>query len=218
MSRGLEKLVARIGRLERAVYNRMPSLSHSSIEGGAITAYTPEGTQTMVVGEQADGTHTAASVGGPPPPMPVGLSTRPTVAGGVGVWDGTFLDGVNAPMDFARVEYHISSVGPDFTPDVVGENSSTMFGSTSSPRGGEAMAAPLPYQTHWIRLVARSQSGKFSDPSPAVAVNPIKVATVDLDDLAVTTGKIAAYAITADKVEDFAFGVTKFRSTQHMIY
>jgi hypothetical protein len=174
----LAKLEKRIKVLENA-----RSLGHQTITNTAIPVVNETGTVQQVIGKQDDDTFAVVSVAGPTPPTPAGLSITSAVQGGQATWDGTFEGGpyVAAPSDYARVEFHVSSEGPGFVPDLIGPGSTTMFGTTESPRGGSAIAFPLPYVTHWVKLVTRTQSGKFSAPSVVVAFNPQELSAADLD-------------------------------------
>ena len=227
----LRALARRLAVLERdRLQRKLPSLAYSSIDDGALTVTDGDGTTTMVIGQQSDGTSTTTVIAGPPPPMPAGVSAEAFFDGALAAWDGTWVGGVAPPLDFARVEIHASQAGPDFVPDLVGSPSPTMVGSFSSVRGGRYSIGHLDATTPWyFCFVARSQSGKFSDPTPSVGpITPSKVESVDigeaaitayqLADNAVTSGKIAPLAVDSDNIADFAVAITKLKTTTHMIY
>src|SRR5690606_17555035 len=123
------------------------------IENGAVHEYDEEGNLVSIIGRQADGTHVFNPVVGPTPPAPATFS----VSGGAGVyrvtWDGSFVNGAVAPLDFARVEVHMSTTS-GFTPDPL-PNSSTRVASIEVAGGGEAAVIRVS-GTYYVRLVTRS--------------------------------------------------------------
>lgn len=148
------------------------SLAHSSIEDGAIEAHDDDGSTTMIVGKQFDGTSTAASVLGPAPPTPLGVSVT-GVPGGVNVaWGGQYEDDALAPMDWAGVDI---AVGTSSGFDAIGTPPTDRFGSA---RGGTRFLALAPGD-YYVALVTRTQSGRPSDPTPAVPVTAIAAVTTD---------------------------------------
>lgn len=239
MANSLDRLAARIKRLEQGAMRRGPQLRYSSVEGGALTFNDEDGTTGILIGVQPDGTNAPVVVSGPPPPPLAGVNAAPFIGGLLCAWDGTWAGGVVAPLDFARVEIHVSTEGPDFIPDLVGSGSTTLRGSIGSVRGGKYAVTGLDYAPHWVKFVARSMPGKWGEPvGSATSVTPDKVATIDLNDAAVTTEIIADAAVTANqlaenavtsaaiaplavdstKIQDFSVLITKLRSTNHMIY
>lgn len=164
---------------------RGPQLAYSSIEDGAINEYA-EGQHVSSIGLQFDGTHVAASLSGPTPPQP----STPICVGGHGNltvrWDGVFaVAGVSdptiiAPMDFSRVEVHISQTA-NFDPSTA----ATFIDALDSPRGGEKVVI-LPAGTWYARLVTRTLSGK---PGPASATGSavVQVQVVNADIVALDT-------------------------------
>lgn len=191
----LERLARDVDYLKRAERARHGQLGAASLEDQAIEIHDADGATVGIVGRQPDGTYTAASTGGPTPPAP----TAPGARAGAGVltvsWDGGFLgaDGqpdpmTVAPMDFSRVEVHVSRDGEAFEP-----TRETFKGTIESPRGGEYPHGPL-YEAgeYWCRLVARSQSGKESPASPAVLV------VVDVADVAVEMARLEEALAEAD--------------------
>lgn len=155
--------------------SRSSQLAHSSIEDGALDEYDADGTLVASFGRQFDGSHIAATFIGPIPPTP----SAPLVEAGLEsltvTWDGIFLneDGapdetVTAPMDFSRVEVHVST-DPEFT----AEFADTLRGSIESPRGGKVVVTLLTVATtYYVRLVARSAPGKPSPASTAATGTP----------------------------------------------
>ncbi|MFD3511942.1 hypothetical protein [Streptomyces sp. NPDC058657] len=186
---------ARLVRLEKLLRAsvRAPKLANASVEGGSIEVYDDDGSLRVVVGQQPDGTSGVIAVNGPPPPQP----SPPLVVarlGGVGAtWDGTFAGGATLPMDFSRVEVHVSATG-QFEP-----GPGTLVSTWESPRGGTCLIpteAPV-----FVRLVARNTSGAGSVPSDVVGpVEPSKVVAQEVLDGIVTETKLAEGAVTAAKV------------------
>lgn len=177
-------LARQLRALERKQSARTPQLAHSSFEDGSIGEYVSVAGQqepqlVARYGMQWDGAHVAASLAGPVPPTPSGI-TALAIPGGLAVhWDGTWEPlptptdetvptPVVAPSDFLRVEVHLD---PD--PALTGILFSTLRGYIESPRGGELQVTGLDSEVdYYIRLTARTQSGKFS-PASAV-VGPVR--------------------------------------------
>jgi hypothetical protein len=177
-NKALVDLAAQINGLRQQVETlSQPSLGYSSLEDGAIPEFDRAGGQVAQYGTQFDGSHMAASLSGPVPPIPSAPIVTP-VAGGLMVrWDGEWADAAAiAPMDFSRVEVHVST-DPGFD-----RTSATFLRATiETPRGGDAVIVPLPYVEHTVALVARSLSGKSSVASVPVVGTPTKITQVDLD-------------------------------------
>lgn len=168
----INTLSTRLKNLEErmAVAEGAPRLSYSSIQDGGITEYDANGNPVARYGKQWDGTHTAASLSGPKPPPPTGLSVRPVVGGLEVIWDGTFEGLVPIPMDYARTEIHIA-IANDFE---ISPNS--LQGTFESPQGGVQFFALSSDTEYFTRLATRSQSGKISEPTPDVAGTPLPAA------------------------------------------
>ena len=205
MPSSIDRLAARISAIETELRAQAttPQLKYSSIDDGALRVNDIDGTQTMVIGKQYDGTATAAVVNGPPPPQPSTPTSRPAVSGVVAIWDGTFADGSVAPMDFARVEVHVGPADMDpLTADY-------LRGTIESPRGGEVIVPVEGPDAVTIILVARSLSGKYSLPSTAitetpaiidVAIEPDSITEVEIADDSISTPKLQALAVNVDKL------------------
>jgi len=199
LSDEIAALRSRLNRLER----RGPQLAYSSVEDGAITWNDADGTPTMVVGAQPDGTSAPTVVSGPVPPGATGVTVEQGVNSIICGWFGTFMEDVAAPLDYARAEFHISTDGPSFVPDVVGlgDPSTTLLATLESPRGGRAVVTGLPYEPHWVKVVIRSLSGKFSTASTSVFITPKQVNVEDIAFGAVTADSLAVGAVTAEKLD-----------------
>jgi hypothetical protein len=174
----LEKFMRRLRRVEREVkhLSSAPRLAYSSVEGGTLDFHDADGNLAITIGPQPDGTNAQVVASGPTPPNPAGTSGTPYFDGVVAKWDGTWENNGVAPLDFARVEIH-ASTDPDFLPDLVGAPSGTLVASFSSPRGG-AYSVSLEYGVDWyLKFIARSQSGAYSDPTVA-ALGPFQTAVI----------------------------------------
>lgn len=161
--RALARKVHALEKQQRAM--KQPSLSFSTIDDGAITAIDADGTLTMVMGSQYDGTNTAASVTGPVPPIPLSPLISDEMPGGLLVtWDGTFTNALVAPLDFTRVTVHAVTVVEgltNFDPLIAHPPK----GSLSSATGGEVFILSDPGVEMLVVLVAWTESGKFSEES-----------------------------------------------------
>jgi microcystin-dependent protein len=178
----LKNVAVDIVRLERRMsrLERTGSLTYSSIDDGALDVTDGEGTVTMQIGKQFDSTYAVAPLVGPPPPQPTDAVCEPQLSAVNVTWDGLFAGGALAPMDFARVEVHAS---PDI--DNQADTADTLIGTFETPRGGtQVFPVPTP-GTNYVRLVARSQSGKSSTPSNPVAVTPITGDDITADVLSI---------------------------------
>lgn len=174
---GLEKRI-------RGVESK-PGLAYSSIEDGAVKEYNRDGQLVSVIGKQWDGTHGAYPVTGPVPPRP----TAPVLTGGLGLtigWDGTFATDageqditITAPMDWSRVELHVSKVS-----GFAADTADTLVDSIESPRGGSRPALVEP-GTWYAVLVSRSLTGKRSVQSAesSAVVTPPVGSDIDLEKL-----------------------------------
>lgn len=203
----LEKFARRLRRVEREVKHlgSAPRLAYSSVEGGTLDFHDSDGNLAISIGEQPDGTNAQVVASGPTPPTPAGVSGTPYFDGVVAKWDGTWEGGGVAPLDFARVEIH-ASTDPDFLPDLVGAPSGSLVASFSSPRGG-AYSVSLEYGVDWyIKFIARSQTGAFSDPTvPALGpfqteIIPGSRIAADFLDGKVVTGAILQTAADGQRM------------------
>lgn len=140
-----------------------PQLGTSSIESGKIEEYDSEGTLTQIIGEQHDGTHTAASVAGPTPPEPVAATATVGLGSAELRWNGKFVEGAMSPMDFSHVSAHGSRLAV-FSPD-----NTTKLADIAGESGDVATVLLEPGE--WtIGLVAVSKSGKWSEMSETITV------------------------------------------------
>lgn len=178
----IRALARRIAALEKAkLHAKQPNLGFSTIEGGgAIQATDETDTLTMVVGQQFDGTNTAAVVTGPTPPSP----TLPLVTAQPGAirvyWDGTFAGGAVAPMDFARVLAYAEPVSSYDGPDPL--NQAYIIGEFNTATGGEITAALPGGIEYVVYFVTWTQAGKFG---------PASLATTGMPGFAVSSEEVA---------------------------
>lgn len=152
--------------LERKVDRNIggkPGLHASSIEGGSIDEYDTTGKLVSQIGEQYDGTHAAASLSGPNPPMP----TLPQVSAVAGVvefrWNGKFEADIVSPMDFRHVAGYVVHVGD---PIDLADQAGVLTGELGDAKQIQ-VDGPGVYDVY---LVAWSLSGKHSDYAGPVAV------------------------------------------------
>ena len=168
MSSAIQQLAAQLNRLEREVRAQAttPQLAYSSIEdGGSIDSNADDGSMMAQFGGQFDGSYMAASLVGPTPPTPSAPIVTPTAGGLIVRWDGLFTDTEFAPMDFSRVEIHVST-DPAFVPDMA----TTLVATIESPRGSGPFVA-LGAGVYYVAFVARSLSGAAGLES--VTVGPV---------------------------------------------
>ena len=194
-----------------------PQLASSSIEGGKIEEYDRDGNLSQIIGEQHDGTHASATVGGPVPPEPV----APSVTVGFGSAEvrasGKFAGDALSPMDFSHFSVHASRVEV-FSPDNE---------SKRADIAGEAgdLAVILLDPGAWtFGLVAVSKAGKWSALSETVTVEvpdfpevqDIQDALDDLDEkydgVIAEAGTLGARLDQADV--DLAASATRIESAE----
>jgi hypothetical protein len=196
IGRELQRLKARLDRMERS-----PRLAHASIDNTSVEIRDGAGGLKGLVGVQADGTAAVTIVNGAAPPQP----SAPIVAsvlGGVTVsWNGTFTGGAVIPLDWARVEVHASILA------VYEPVPETLQGTIETAQGATVV---IPCDTAvYVRLVARNTSGTASVASDTVGpFGPTPVVADDILDGIVTTVKLAANAVTAAKVATAAISST----------
>jgi len=168
-STNVRELALRLQRMKQtqAATTSVPQLASSSVEAGSVDHYDETGQLTARVGQQHDGTTAAATLTGPTPPAPLGVDADGGQLTVTARWDGTFLDGEVAPMDFARVEVH-RGTSQDFVPDPL-PTSSTRVGSIEHAGGGSFTWTEQPGEV-WVTMITRSASGKASEPIARVMV------------------------------------------------
>lgn len=145
------------------VLQRRPQLGQSSFEG-SLEEYDEEGNLVQIIGAQPDGTHTVTPVNGPVPPAPAGLSATAFSGGAQFHWGGGFVDAV-APMDFSRVELHMSQQ-QGFSSD----DPATLVRTWESPRGGSHDVIVSEPGIWYAKMFTRTQSGKRSVDSAELTI------------------------------------------------
>jgi hypothetical protein len=184
-------------RRELTALATTPALGHSSIEdSGAIGSNDWSGREMATFGGQFDGSFMGASLVGPTPPTPSAPIVTPAIGGLTVRWDGEFTDATFAPMDFSRVEVHVSTVAA-FIPDTA----ATLVATIETPRGALPFIARAP-GTYYVAFVARSQSGAAGLKS--ATVGPRTVGLIDNDALASPVAPLSILFDTAN----FAIPVT----------
>ena len=160
----IRRLARRLDRIEKLLLKKkQANLGYSTIDGGAIQAADDDGTQTMVVGQQFDGTNAPSVLVSPEPPAPYRPSVTPAPGGLIIEWGGTYASPVDdseditiiSPMDWARVDVVIST---DAVPDFIATPPVCSF---TSPRGGKIFVS-LPVVAHKVALITRTLSGRAS--------------------------------------------------------
>lgn len=159
----MRALAKRLSKVERQVrLRKQPGLAFSSIDDGAMLA-TTDGSTTMVIGTQYDGTNGAVPIMGPNPPRPEMPFLTPTPGGLRIFWDGTFPDGSVAPMDFTRVQAHAVPISNFVSANPL--DHTTVVATFPSATGGEVSAILDPDTEYVVYLVTWTAAGRFSNPS-----------------------------------------------------
>ena len=157
-----------------------PQLTSSALDGGQLDINDSDGNRIGGLGLGDDGGFVIDYTGGPKPPKP----SPPTVTADAGIfrieWDGSFVnegdEGVLATSDTDRVEIH-ASMDENFVPDRV----ESFGGAFATLDGGSFTLGPLPEAgTYYFRLVARSKSAQFSEPSDRVE-QVLAITSIDLE-------------------------------------
>ena len=157
-----------------------PQLTSSALDGGQLDITDGDGNRIGGLGLGDDGGFVIDYTGGPKPPKP----SPPTVTADAGIfrieWDGSFVnegdEGILATSDTDRVEIH-ASMDENFVPDRV----ESFGGAFATLDGGSFTLGPLPEAgTYYFRLVARSKSAQFSEPSDRVE-QELAITSIDLE-------------------------------------
>jgi hypothetical protein len=183
----VDDLARRIVALERALATQGSSaqLAYSSVEDGAVPVYDGDGRLRSQVGRQFDGTFTGTDFNGAPPPATTGPYVEGVLGGLRVLWDGKFQSDALTPMDFRRVEVHVSTAA-GFVPD-----STTLKATFESPRGAEVLVKAGYGVEHYVVLVARNTSGVAGPASAEGLGTPVRVASGDIATGAVQVDNLA---------------------------
>lgn len=163
-----DRFLRRIIRLEHTVRSlaTQPQLAYSSVEGGTLDFNDADGNLGIQVGLQYDGTMVPVPVNGPTPPTPAIPTVDASTPGGLTVrWDGTFLDALVAPLDFARVTIHATDANDYGVNPFDPQGADRPKGTISSATGGQVWIPTPPGVTMVVELICWSQSGKMSERS-----------------------------------------------------
>lgn len=200
-SAAVSELAIQLADIQARLNDRTPQLSSSSIEDGALLEMDGDGNLVQIIGKQFDGTHGAATVGGPKPPRP----SQPICEGGPLLltisWDGFFATDAGvidqmivAPMDFTRIEVHVSK-----TSGFIAESSSTLIETIETPRGASKTVMLEP-GVWYVVFVARSSSGKASLQSQQTSVEVLEPVGADVDIDALREEFTAANQAALDRI------------------
>lgn len=163
----VRRLARRVARIEGQVRDqgRASQAQYRSVEGGAQEIYDEDDALRAVVGEQYDGAYTITTYGGDPPAAPSVPLVAQFAGGATITWDGFDVNDEAAwPTDLARVNVHLATVpGEPATLD-------TFIASIESPSGGAVSVAQPADVTTYCNLVAVTQAGVMSEPSPTAEV------------------------------------------------
>lgn len=203
---------ARLSKLEMGA--RAKQISFTSLMDGDMRAYNLLGELKMSLGKQNDGKYGVVYHNGTAPPTP----TRPLVSARqlyiVVGWDGEFQGDLDKPSDFARVDVHLSTAGPDFIPTGV-----TSVGSIYAEGN---VAIPADIQDFYIKLVAVTLADVPSSPSAVEMVRPLPATAIAAESIAAvhlaSEISLSSTFIAGDPagahVEFNASGLAMFRADQ----
>lgn len=152
----IKSLESRIERMERS-----SQLANSSIEDGSLDVNNSAGITTMQLGRQFDQTYAPVVLTGPVPPTPAGITVTTGERGIIVEWNGAFLAGALAPMDFGFVNAYVGA--PGFNPLLA--NTKHTF---TSAQGGKVFI-PVPDASYEVSLITYSLAGVASAPSANIA-------------------------------------------------
>lgn len=178
--RGQMRLLAgRLHKLEQdSKRRRQPSLGFSSIDDGYLTV-TKEESISLIIGQQYDGTNAVNSTNGPTPPQPTLPLVTPVVGGLKVYWDGTFVGGAVAPLDFSKVIAYVLPMSAFSSPNPLDQ--AVIAGEFTAALGGEITVALDTAEEQVAYLVAWSQAGVFSPASDIAFGTPLPVKAVTTD-------------------------------------
>ncbi|MFE9642119.1 hypothetical protein ACFYOC_24150 [Nocardiopsis alba] len=196
LARDLASLTQRVDRYDRG--QKTNQLSHASIHGRTLDFYDSEDHLVAQVGVHPDGSASIVHREGPTPPVPRAPVVEASIGGLTVNWDGGFLqvegEDVPIPTDLAYAEVHVEHQGV------------TGFRGVIPRSGGSLSVVPLEVEPHSVHLVAVSSAHKRSEPSPEVtetplpAVGPGSITETEIADDSISTPKLQANSVTAQKL------------------
>ena len=198
-TRALAREIAGLRREVRS--STTQQLRTSSIDNGKLIVKDTNGNEVMHIGDQWDGSYGAVPLTGPTPPTPTAPDCTGIDKGIVVRWDGKYTDSIIPPVDFSRVEVHVSDQ-PNF--DAI--YSTTLRATIETPRGAEVVVGNLVPGPYFVRLVCRSTPGKAgpqsdivgpvtATESPGQEALDMATEAVTKADTAITTAQDAAAAV-----------------------
>jgi hypothetical protein len=208
----LGHISARLSKLEMGA--RAKQISFTSLMDGDLRAYNLLGELKMSLGKQNDGKYGVVYHNGVAPPRP----TKPLVSARqlyiVVGWDGEFAEDFEKPSDFARVDVHLSTEGPDFIP--------TGVSSVGSIYAEGNISIPADMQDFYIKLVAVTLADVPSAPSAVEMVRPLPATAIAAESIAAvhlaSEISLSSTFIAGDPagahVEFNASGLAMFRADQ----
>ncbi|MET9797426.1 hypothetical protein [Nocardiopsis alba] len=196
LARDLASLTQRVDRYDRG--QKTNQLSHASIHGKTLDFYDSQDHLVAQVGVHPDGSASIVHREGPTPPVPRAPVVEASIGGLTVNWDGGFLqvegEDVPIPTDLAYAEVHVEHQGV------------TGFRGVIPRSGGSLSVVPLEVEPHSVHLVAVSSAHKRSEPSPEVtetplpAVGPGSITETEIADDSISTPKLQANSVTAQKL------------------
>lgn len=121
-------------------------------------------------------------------------------------WNGLLDAGGSAPLDFARAEFHLSTV-TGFAP-----SPATLVDATSSRAGGSTVATGLTYGVpYYVKVVLYDRTGNASTPSNQATFTPVKMGGIDLG-LGVVGYDALAFKQSGNQVPDGTFENAEYRA------
>lgn len=207
MTNATTEVALRLAALESDQKNRTPQLAYATIEAGSIQSADEYDVVKGSFGQQFDGSHMPVAYTGNTPLTP----TAPILTVGAGSlrvrWDGLWTDGTVVPLDFTRVEIHISD-----TSGFAADTAATLYATIESPRGGEPSFTKAA-GTVYVKLRARNLAGAVGPASaeativvpPILGESELAAIQTQVDD---ATDAAAAAQATATAAADDVAGAT----------
>lgn len=200
-ARDISTLTKRLEQVERG--QRTPQLQHASVHNRTLKFFDDEDHLVAEVGVHPDGSASIVHREGPVPPVPSLPEVEPSISGLSVSWDGSFAqeegEEVPIPTDFAYVEVHVSDQS-----GFIAQPST--FKGVIPRSGGTLSVVPIDQVLNFVRLVAVSSAHKRSEPTdqvegtPLPAVGPGSITETEIADDSISTPKLQANSVTAQKL------------------